>query len=104
MGAQVAEVVVFEVLSLCPLSRYNPVPRRGDQGGFQGFPEGQNPAAFVEHSVEAEVLNSLILVVHALPQYRVKRLGLGFFGLFPVRRESECGAAWGSQLMDAGGL
>ena len=43
----------------------------------------------------------MILVVHALPQYRVKRLGLGFFGLFTwtkkrseVRQESECGAAW----------
>ena len=33
-------------------------------------------------------------MVHALPQYRVKRLGLGFFGLFQVRWESECGAAW----------
>ena len=62
----------------------NPVPRRGDQGGFQGFPQGQNPAAFVEHSVDipvllAKALNSLILVVHALPQYRVKRLGMVFF-------------------------
>ena len=26
----------------------------------------------------AEVLNSLILVVHALPQHRVKSLGMGF--------------------------
>ena len=53
---------------------------------------------------------SLILMVQALPQYGVKRLGKGFFGLFPgskekseVRWESECGAAPGGQLMDAGG-
>ena len=80
----------------------------GDQEGFQG----QNPAAFVEHSVEAEVLNSMILVVHALPQYRVKRLGLGFFrGFSPGQKKGPKSARSPSaellgegQLMDAGGL
>ena len=51
---------------------------------------------------------SQILVVHALPQYRVKRLGMGFSDLHPglkseVRRESDCGfGRRRGQLVDAG--
>ena len=52
---------------------------------------------------------SLILVVHALPEYRVKvKVFFFFFGfsLGPKKSEvrRECGAAPGGQVMDAGGL
>ena len=58
VGAQVVEVVVFEVFSQDSYSLSsehiidNPVPRgRGDHGGLQGFLQGQNPAAIVVQSV-----------------------------------------------------
>ena len=38
--------------------------------------------------MSVEVLNSLILVVHALPQCRVKRLSVGFFALYPRAKKS----------------
>ena len=54
---------------------------------------------------------SLILVFQAHPQFGMMSVVKGFVGLFPdffkksaVRGESECGAAGGGQLMDAGGL
>ena len=52
---------------------------------------------------------SQIMVIHALPQYRVKRLGKGFFGPCPglkkkVRSPQRVRVRRGGQLMDAGGL